>query len=554
MSATVAALLQVGVLVTLLAAVHVPLGDYMARVFTSTRHTRAERVVYRLGGIDPDHDQRWPVYVRSVLGFSLASVLLLYAFLRLQDHLPGSLGLPGVGSDGAWNTAVSFVTNTNWQWYSGESAMGHLVQMAGLAVQNFASAAVGLAVAIAVVRGFTRSRTDRLGNFWVDLVRGTLRILLPLAFVAAVVLLVGGVVQNFAGAQDVTTLSGGTQSIVGGPIASQEAIKDLGTNGGGFFNANSAHPFENPTPWTNLLEIFLLLMIPFSLPRTFGRMVGDKRQGLAILGVMATLWGAAVAVATWAEMRGLGSVPQAAGAALEGKEVRFGPAASALFAASTTGTSTGSVNSFHDSFTGVGGGVTLLNMMLGEVSPGGVGTGLYGILVVAVLTVFLAGLMVGRTPEYLGKKIGRREVTLVSLSVLTMPALVLIGAAITAAVPSLAEASIQDPGAHGLSEVLYAYASASNNNGSAFAGFAAATPYQNTALGLAMLFGRFVPIVLALALAGGLARQQPVPPSAGTLPTHTPVFVGLLGFVVVIVAGLTFFPALALAPIAEALL
>ncbi|WP_024285543.1 potassium-transporting ATPase subunit KdpA [Cellulomonas sp. KRMCY2] len=554
MSATAAALLQVALLVATLAVVHVPLGDYMARVFTSTRHTRAERAVYAVGRIDADSDQRWPVYARSVLGFSLASVLLLYAFLRLQDHLPLSLGFSRVDPDGAWNTAVSFVTNTNWQWYSGESAMGHLVQMAGLTVQNFTSAAVGLAVAIALIRGFTRANTDRLGNFWVDMIRATFRILLPLAFVAAVVLLLGGVVQSFAGAHDVTTLSGGTQTIVGGPIASQEAIKDLGTNGGGFFNANSAHPFESPTAWTNLLEIFLLLVIPFSLPRTFGRLVGDKRQGLAILGVMGTLWGAAVAVASWAEMRGLGSVPQLAGAAMEGKEVRFGPAASALFAASTTSTSTGSVNSFHDSFTGLGGGVTLLNMMLGEVSPGGVGTGLYGILVVAVLTVFLAGLMVGRTPEYLGKKIGRREVTLVSLSILTMPALVLIGAAITAAVPSLAEASIQEAGAHGLSETLYAYASAANNNGSAFGGFAAGTPYQNTALGLAMMFGRFVPIVLALALAGSLARQHPVPASAGTLPTHTPIFVVLLGVVVVIVAGLTFFPALALAPIAEALL
>jgi len=554
MSSATAAFLQVGTLVALLALVHVPLGDYMARVFTSPHHTRVERAVYRLGGVDPDHDQRWPVYARAVLAFSFVSIVALYAFQRLQDHLPLALGFPGVAPDGAWNTAVSFVTNTNWQWYSGEAVMGHLVQMAGLAVQNFASAAAGLAVAMAFVRGFARSRTDRIGNFWVDLVRATLRILLPIAFVAAVVLLIGGVVQNFAGAQDVTTLSGGAQSIVGGPIASQEAIKDLGTNGGGFFNANSAHPFENPTALTNLLEIFLLLMIPFSLPRTFGRMVGDKRQGLAVVGVMATLCGAAVAIVSWAEMRGFGSVPQAAGAAMEGKEVRFGPAASALFAASTTGTSTGSVNSFHDSFTGLGGGVTLGNMMLGEVSPGGVGTGLYGILVLAVLAVFLAGLMVGRTPEYLGKKIRRREVTLVALSVLTMPTLLLTGAAITAAVPSLTEASVQDPGAHGLSEILYAYASASNNNGSAFAGFAAGTPYQNTALGLAMLFGRFVPIVLALALAGSLARQQPVPPSAGTLPTHTPVFAALLGVVVVIVAGLTFFPALALAPIAEALL
>lgn len=554
MSPALAAVLQIALLVAALAAVHVPLGDYMARVFTDTRHLRVERWVYRLGGIQPDADQRWPVYARSVLAFSLVGVLLLYAFLRLQDHLPLSLGMPAVGPDGAWNTAVSFVTNTNWQWYSGEAAMGHLVQMAGLAVQNFVSAAVGLAVAVALVRGFARRGTDRLGNFWVDMVRATVRILLPLAFVAAVVLILGGVVQNFTGPHELTTLDGATQSIVGGPIASQEAIKDLGTNGGGFFNANSAHPFENPTAWTNLLEVFLLLVIPFSLPRTFGRMVNDRRQGLAITGVMGTLWLAAVAVATWAEMRGFGTVPQAAGGAMEGKEVRFGEAASALFAASTTGTSTGSVNSFHDSFTGLGGGVTLLNMMLGEVAPGGVGAGLYGMLVLAVLTVFLAGLMVGRTPEYLGKKIGRREITFVALYVLTMPTLLLVGAAITAGTPALVDASVQDPGAHGLSEVLYAYASATNNNGSAFAGFAAGTPYQNTALGLGMLFGRFVPIVLVLALAGSLARQQPAAVGAGTLPTHGPVFAGLLGFVVVVVAGLTFFPALALSPIAEALL
>lgn len=554
MSSNAAAWLQVGLLVLVLAAIHAPLGDYMARVYTSPKHLRVERAVYRLGGIDPDTDQRWPVYARSLLAFSGVSVLLLYAFLRVQNHLPLSLGMSSVAPDGAWNVAVSFVTNTNWQWYSGESAMGHLVQMAGLAVQNFVSAAVGIAVAIALVRGFARQGTDRLGNFWVDLVRGTVRVLLPLSFVAAVLLVLGGVVQNFAGAHEVTTLAGGTQSIVGGPIASQEAIKGLGTNGGGFFNANSAHPFENPTGLTNLLEIVLLLAIPFSLPRTFGRMVGDRRQGLAIVGVMTTIWLAFVGVATWAETRGFGSVPQLAGGALEGEEVRFGPAASALFAVSTTGTSTGSVNSFHDSFTGLGGGVTLLNMMLGEVAPGGVGAGLYGMLVMAVLAVFLAGLMVGRTPEYLGKKIGRTQITYVSLYILTMPALLLVGAAITAGVPSLVVASVQDPGAHGLSEVLYAYASATNNNGSAFAGFGAATTYQNVALGLAMLFGRFVPIVLVLALAGSLAKQQATAPTAGTLPTHGPVFVGLLGFVVVIVAGLTFFPALALAPLAEALL
>ena len=554
MSATMAGVLQVALLVALLAGVHRPFGDYMARVYSSPKHLGVEKALYRVAGVDPGAEQRWPVYTRALLGFSLVSVLLLYALMRLQPLLPLALGLPAVPPDGAWNTAVSFVTNTNWQWYSGETVMGHLVQMAGLAVQNFLSAAVGMAVAVALVRGFARQQTDRLGNFWVDLIRGTVRILLPLSLVAAVLLVLSGAVQNFAGPQEITTLAGGTQSIVGGPIASQEAIKDLGTNGGGFFNANSAHPFENPLPWTNLLEIFLLLVIPFSLPRTFGSMVGDRRQGRLVLAVMAALWLAAVTVATWAETSALGTVPQAAGAAMEGKELRFGPAASALFAASTTGTSTGSVNSFHDSFTALGGGTALLNIMLGEVAPGGVGAGLYGMLVLAVLTVFLAGLMVGRTPEYLGKKLGRREVTLVALYVLTMPTLLLVGAALTAGSEELAAAAVQDPGAHGLSEILYAYASASNNNGSAFAGFGAATVYQNTALGLAMLLGRFVPIVLVLALAGSLAGQRPTPAGAGTLPTHTPVFGGLLGVVVLVVAGLTFFPALALAPVAEALL
>ena len=553
MSATAAALLQIAFLVALLAAVHVPLGDYVARVLSGSRHWRAERLVYRVCGIDPEADQRWGVYARSALVFSLVSVLGLYGLERGQGHLPLSLGRSGVGPAGAWNTAVSFVTNTDWQWYSGEAVMGQLVQMAGLAVQNFASAAVGLAVAVALVRGFVRDRTDRIGNFWVDLVRVCGRILLPLSLLAAVVLVLGGVVQNFAGVHTVTTLAGGTQHLVGGPVASQEAIKDLGTNGGGYFGANSAHPFENPTAWTDLFEIFLLLAIPFSLPRTFGTLVGDRRQGRAVVSVMGALWAAGVAVTTWAETHGAGAVPALAGAAMEGKEVRFGPAASALFAASTTATSTGSVDAAHDSLTAVGGGVALVNIMLGEVSPGGVGSGLYGVLVIAILAVFLAGLMVGRTPEYLGKKIGRREVTLVAFAILTMPALVLVGAAATAGVPSLRAASLLNTGPHGLSEVLYAYASAVNNNGSAFAGFGAGTTFQDTALGLGMLFGRFVPIVLVLALAGALAQQRRAPVGAGTLPTHTPVFAGLLTGVVLVVAGLTFFPALALAPLAEAL-
>jgi K+-transporting ATPase ATPase A chain len=430
--------------------------------------------------------------------------------------------------------------------------MGHLVQMAGLAVQNFLSAAVGLAVAVALIRGLVRSTTDRLGNFWVDLTRATVRILLPLAFVLALLLVMGGAVQSFTGAEEIDTLTGGSQSIMGGPVASQEAIKELGTNGGGFFNANSSHPFENPNAWTNLLEIFALLLIPSALPRTYGRMVGDKRQGYAVLAAMAVLWVGSVAAASAAEAAHPGTVPQAVGAAMEGKEVRFDTWASALFAASTTGTSTGSVNSMHDSYTAAGGGTVMLNILLGEVSPGGVGAGLYGIVVLAVLAVFLAGLMVGRTPEYLGKKIGRQEITLVALYVLAMPFALLIGAALAVSFDGPQE-TILNTGPHGFSEVLYAFASASNNNGSAFAGIGVGTTFYNTALGLAMLIGRFLPIVFVLALAGSLARQRPTPVTAGTLPTHKPLFVGLHVATIVIVAGLTFFPALALGPIAEAL-
>ncbi|MEJ5867069.1 potassium-transporting ATPase subunit KdpA [Pseudokineococcus sp. 5B2Z-1] len=553
MSDAAAGALQVAVLVAALLAAQGPLGAWIARCLISTRHLALERAVYRAAGVDPDADLRWPVYARSVLVLSAVSVLLLYALQRVQAALPLALGLPGVPAPTAWNTAVSFVTNTNWQSYSGETAMGHLVQAGGLAVQHFLSAAVGVSVAVALVRGFTRSRTDRLGSFWADLVRTCVRVLLPLSLVAALVLLLGGVVQNLAEPTTVTTLTGGEQTLVGGPVASQEAIKELGTNGGGFYNANSAHPFEGPSAWVSLLQVFLLLLIPFSMPAALGRLVGDRRQGHLLLAVMGGLWLLAVTAVTWAETAGRGLAPQAAGAAMEGKEVRFGETLSALFAASTTATSTGAVNSFHDSYTAAGGGVLLLNMMLGEVTPGGVGSGLYGMLVLAVVAVFLAGLMVGRTPELLGKKIGPRQMVLVALSVLTMPALLLVGAALTAGVPALVGASVQDAGPHGLSEVLYAYASAANNNGSAFAGFGAATTYQNTALGVVMLLGRFVPVVLVLALAGSLARQTAVPAGAGTLSTRSPVFGVLLAVVVVVVAGLTFVPALALAPLAEAL-
>jgi K+-transporting ATPase ATPase A chain len=552
MSDLLAGLLQIGLLLLLLAAVHVPLGDFVARTFTSPRHLRLERGIYRLLRVDADAGTRWPTYALSVLGFSTVSILFLYAFLRLQAFLPLSLGRAGMEPAQAWNTAVSFVGNTNWQSYSGETAVGHLVQMAGLTVQNFLSAAVGLAVAVALVRGLVARGTGLIGNFWVDLTRGTVRVLLPLALVAAVLLLLTGVVQNFTGETAYTTLAGGSQTIVGGPIASQEAVKELGTNGGGFFNANSAHPFENPTSLSNLLEVFLILVIPFSLPRTFGTLVGDARQGVAVLSVMGAVFTASLAVTTWAETHAPGAVPRAVGAAMEGKETRFGAWASALFATATTSTSTGAVNSAHDSYTALGGGALLLNVAMGEVTPGGVGSGLYGMLVLAVVTVFVAGLMVGRTPEYLGKRIRQREITCAALYLLVTPAALLVGAAVALSDADTRSALLND-GPHGLSEMLYAFASAANNNGSAFAGLSANTPFFNTALGLAIWIGRFVPMLLVLALAGAFAAQRPAAETAGTLPTRSPTFAGMHLAVVVVVTALTFFPALALGPIAEAL-
>ncbi|MGI5422306.1 potassium-transporting ATPase subunit KdpA [Actinomadura luteofluorescens] len=552
MSPTVAGVLFLGSLLLALALSHRPLGDYMYRVYSGTRHSRVERVLYRLAGVDPEAEQRWSVYARSVLAFSAVSVLFLYGFQRLQNHLLLSLGFDPVKPDQAWNTAVSFVTNTNWQSYSGESTMGHLVQMAGLAVQNFVSAAVGMAVAVALVRGFARRRSDHLGNFWVDLTRGSLRVLLPIAFVGAVVLVSGGLVQNFwdPAHHTVDTIAGGAQTLTGGPVASQEAIKELGTNGGGFYNANSSHPFENAAAWTNWLEILLILVIPFALTRTFGRMVGQPRQGYAIAAVMALL--ALVSVSLTMIFQGLhhGTVPTAAGAATEGTEARFGVLNSAVFAAATTLTSTGAVDSFHDSYTSLGGMMTLFNMMLGEVAPGGVGAGLYGMLVLAVITVFVAGLMVGRTPEYLGKRIGSREIKFAALYFLVTPALVLTGSAAAMATGS-GRAGLLNSGPHGLSEVLYAFTSASNNNGSAFAGLTVSTVWYDTALGLCMAFGRFLPIIFVLALAGSLARQGHTPESDGTLPTHRPQFVGLVAGVTVVLVALTFLPALALGPLAE---
>jgi K+-transporting ATPase ATPase A chain len=551
------AVVQAATLVLILALLYRPLGDWMARVYTSDRDGRGERVVYRLLGVDSSSEQSWTAYLRGVLAFSLVGVLLLYALQRIQAVLPYALGLPAVPEGLAFNTAASFVTNTNWQSYSPELTMGYTVQFAGLAVQNFVSAAVGIAVAVALVRGFARRRSGTIGNFWVDLVRGAFRVLLPGAFIAAIVLMVGGVVQNVDGFTEITTLAGNTQVIPGGPVASQEAIKELGTNGGGFFNANSAHPFENPTAWTSLFEIVLLLAIPVSLTRTFGRMVGSNRQGAAILAVMASIGVVSLVAASSFEWAGNGTAPELAGAAMEGKEQRFGILGSTLFASATTLTSTGAVNSMHDSYTALGGMMPMLNMMLGEVAPGGVGSGLYGMLVLAVIAVFIAGLLVGRTPEYLGKKIGPREIKLASLYILVTPTLVLAGTALSFAIPAVRESvedvSIWNPGIHGMSEVLYAFTSASNNNGSAFAGLTANTPWMNTALGVAMLLGRFVPIVLVLALAGSLAAQDAVPATAGTLPTHRPQFIGLLAGVTVLVTALTYFPVLTLGPLAEGL-
>lgn len=551
MSDAAAGLLSIAFLVALLGVAYVPVGDYMARVFTSRRHSRFERRLYRLVGVDPQAEQSPKSYAISVVGFSLVSVVVLMAILMGQAALPMSRDLPGMPLWMSFNTAISFVTNTNWQSYAGESTLGFAAQMAGLAVQNFLSAAVGIAVAVALIRGFVRVRDGSLGNFWVDLTRGTLRVLLPLAFVGAIVLVAGGVVQSFTDST-MNTLAGHSQELTGGPVASQEAIKELGNNGGGFFNANSAHPFENPTALTNLFQIFLMLLLPVSLTRTLGTMLGSRRQGLAVLGAMTALWSVSLAVATWAETGAHSPAGQAAGAAMEGKETRFGEWASALFAVVTTGTSTGAVNGSHDSLTAAGGGTVMVNMMLGEIIPGGVGAGLYGILITAILTVFIAGLMVGRTPEFLGKKIGARQMTFVALYTLTTPALVLAGSGIAISRDSTADA-MGNPGGHGFGEVLYAYTSAANNNGSAFGGLTVTSDFFQITFALAMLLGRLVPIVLVLLLAGSLAEQGKVPVTAGTLPTHTPVFVGLLVGVVVIITGLTYFPALALGPIAEAL-
>jgi potassium-transporting ATPase potassium-binding subunit len=550
--------LQVAALVGLVLISTPILGAYLARVYGGETapgdrvFLPVERGLYRLFGVDAQREQAWPVYAFSLLAFSAVSVLGLYALQRFQGYLPlDPTGAEAVPPALAFNTAVSFVTNTNWQNYAGETTMSHLTQMAGLTVQNFVSAAVGISVAIALVRGLVRRGSETIGNFWVDLTRSITRVLLPLALVLALALAGLGVIQTLSGPAQATTVEGTAQDIYRGPIASQEAIKELGTNGGGPMNANSAHPYENPTALTNLLELWAILIIPFALTFAFGRLAKDRRQGWAVFGAMFVLWIAAAGAAMAFETHGNPNI-DAAGGNMEGKEVRFGPAASGLFAATTTGTSTGAVNAAHDSFTPLGGAVPLVNMMFGEVSPGGVGAGLYGMLIFALLSVFLAGLMVGRTPEYLGKKIQAAEMKLVVLYLLVVPTIVLALAG-ASVVLDRATASLLNPGPHGLSEMVYAFTSSANNNGSAFGGLTGNTDWFNTTLGLAMLGGRFLLIVPVLALAGALARKQAVPATAGTFPTGTPLFAGLLVAVVVIVVGLTYFPVLALGPILEQL-
>jgi K+-transporting ATPase ATPase A chain len=580
MNMTAAGILQITVFLGLVLLCAKPLGSFMTRVFNGERtflHPLLrwlEVLTYKVIGVREEEEQRWTQYTASLLSFSIFGFLLTYLMQRLQGFLPFNpqhFNAGNVSPDLAFNTAVSFVTNTNWQAYSGESTMSYFVQMAALAVQNFASAAAGIAVAIALVRGFARQQVRTIGNFWVDVTRATLYILLPISIIGALVLCSQGVIQNLNPYTTVTTVEGAKQVIAQGPIASQEVIKELGTNGGGFFNANSSHPFENPTPFTNMFETWLIFLIPGALTYTFGKMVGDTRQGWAIFAAFSVMFLVGVFVAYNFEQGGnpllakLGlqtdATPGQPGGNMEGKEVRNGIAASALFATVTTNASCGAINSWHDSFTPIGGMVPLFNMMTGEVIFGGVGAGLYGILLYCILAVFIAGLMVGRTPEYLGKKIEQKEVKMAMLAVIATAASILVFSGISSVIsfpvkgywnpPGAAIANLTNSGPHGLSEILYAYTSATANNGSAFAGLNPNTPWYNLTLGFAMLIGRFMFLIPLLAAAGSLAAKKRVPVTTGTFPTHGPLFVGLLVGTVVIVGALTFFPALSLGPIVE---
>jgi potassium-transporting ATPase potassium-binding subunit len=575
--------LQIAIFFALILVCVKPLGSFIATVIEGRKNFLTpvlgpvERVIYRICGVKEDEEQQWTRYAGALLAFSLFSALLLYVFQRLQKWLPFNpqgFSQDNVSPDLGFNTSVSFVTNTNWQSYVPETTLSYFVQMAGLTVHNFTSAAAGLGIAMALVRGFARQSIKTVGNFWVDMTRSTLYVLLPISIIAALVLCSQGVIQNLHPYTVATTIEGAKQTIAQGPVASQEAIKMLGTNGGGFFNANSAHPFENPTPFSNLFQMFLIFLIPGALTYTFGKMVRDTRQGWAIFAAMAILWLAGVVVAYHFEQRGTPMLAKAGiamtatdtqpGGNMEGKETRFGIANSALFATVTTDASCGAVNSMHDSFTPLGGLVPLFNIELGEVVFGGVGAGLYGMLMFAILAVFIAGLMVGRTPEYLGKKIEQKEVKMAMIAMLVLAASVLLFAGASSVIPFAAKgywnapgaaaANTNNPGAHGLSEILYAYTSGTGNNGSAFAGISANTPWYNLTIGFAMLIGRFMMLLPLLAIAGSLAEKKQVPVSAGTFPTHGPLFVGLLVGVVVIVGALTYFPALSLGPIVEHLM
>jgi len=552
---------QIALFAAIIIAITPAVGAFLAAIAEGRRNFLTpvlgpvERGIYGLAGIDPAREQSWVGYTISMLASKVVGFVLLYALLRLQNWFPfNPAGQAAVPPDLAFNTATSFITNTNWQSYGGESTLSYFSQMVGLTVQNFVSAAAGIAIAMAFVRGFARRSSKTIGNYWADLVRITLYVLLPICIVTALVFIWQGVPQTLGAYVDATTLEGAKQTIALGPVASQEAIKMLGTNGGGFFNANSAHPFENPTAFTNLLEMVAIFTLGAGLTSMFGRMVGDLRQGWAVFAAMGVLFLAGVAVCYWAEAHGnplltaLGVDPSLGN--MEGKEVRFGPALSALFATVTTDASCGAVNAMHESFMPLGGMVPLVNIMLGEIIYGGVGSGLYGFLLFAIVAVFVAGLMVGRTPEYLGKKIEAKEVKMTMLAILCLP-LAMLGFTAVAVVLPGPLAAISAAGPHGFSEALYAYVSGAGNNGSAFAGLSANTPYWNTTLGIDMLLGRFFVIIPALAIAGSLAAKKTVPPSAGTFPTHGPLFVGLVVGVIVIVGGLTFFPALALGPIVE---
>jgi K+-transporting ATPase KdpA subunit len=544
--------LQAAAVVVVVAALHVPLGDYMARAFSSGRHWRAEAVLYRCCGVDPETDQRWPEYLRSLLAVSLAGILVLYLLLRAQARLPYSLGHPGVSPALAFNTAVSFTTNTSWQNYAGESTLGGLAQAAGLGTEAFLSAAVGLAAALALIRGLVRRETDRVGNCWVDLTRAVTRLLIPLALAFGIVLAGLGVIENLSGPHLVAALAGGTQRIPGGLVASWEPIKLLSGDGGGFFNANSAHPFENPTPLTNLIEIVAMLLIPVACIRMYGRMVGQLRQGWTLLAVAGVLFAGWTAITMAAESQPAGPAPAAAGAAMEGKQTAFGVPGSALFGVAATSSADGAANASYDSFTALGGGMLLSAMMLGEISPGGVGSGLYGLLMVVLIAGFLGGLMISRTPEFLRKRIRAPEMRLVALYYLATPLALLAGAGIALALPA-GRAAILNAGPHGLTEVIYAFTSSANSNGSAFGGLSGNTTFYNVALAVVMLAGRYLPIIFVLALAGSLARQKPVAVTIATLRAHGPVFAALTLGVALVLVFLTFLPALSLGPLAEGL-